>query len=206
MADGENLSNVTQIVGGSNDNMFVAIDRENVHGLNLAVPEDAKETIKPWDERESTDKFAQSNVDDQMIIHIPFVQNVRLRSILIKSGRGELTPRRLRVFANHANIIDFTDADDGRPSVDIALQEGQTSVTEYPLHVAAFANIHTLTLYFSNSTGGDLSRIYFIGFKGDLRTPRKEGTNKLPIPAANAADAPLIDKAAEKRASQPTAK
>ena len=37
-----------------------------MHGLNLTVPEDAKETIKPWDERESTDKFAESNVDDQV--------------------------------------------------------------------------------------------------------------------------------------------
>jgi hypothetical protein len=37
-----------------------------VHGLNLTVPEDAKETIKPWDERESTEKFAESNVDDQV--------------------------------------------------------------------------------------------------------------------------------------------
>ena len=40
--------------------------RGSVHGLNLTVPEDAKETIKPWDERESTDKFADSNVDDQV--------------------------------------------------------------------------------------------------------------------------------------------
>jgi hypothetical protein len=37
-----------------------------VHGLNLTVPENAKETIKPWDERESTEKFAESNVDDQV--------------------------------------------------------------------------------------------------------------------------------------------
>jgi hypothetical protein len=43
-----------------------------VHGLNLTVPEDAKETIKPWDERESTEKFADSNVDDQVR------ENVRL--------------------------------------------------------------------------------------------------------------------------------
>ena len=40
--------------------------RGSVHGLNLTVPEDAKETIKPWDERESTEKFADSNVDDQV--------------------------------------------------------------------------------------------------------------------------------------------
>jgi hypothetical protein len=40
--------------------------RGSVYGLNLTVPEDAKETIKPWDERESTEKFAESNVDDQV--------------------------------------------------------------------------------------------------------------------------------------------
>ena len=34
--------------------------------MNLTVPEDAQETIKPWDERESTDKFADSNVDNQV--------------------------------------------------------------------------------------------------------------------------------------------
>ena len=40
--------------------------RGSVHGLDLNVPEDAKETIKPWDERGSTDKFADSNVNDQV--------------------------------------------------------------------------------------------------------------------------------------------
>jgi hypothetical protein len=38
----------------------------SVYGLNLAVPEDAKAIIKPWDQREDTTKFADSNVDDQV--------------------------------------------------------------------------------------------------------------------------------------------
>lgn len=46
-----------------------------MHGLNLTVPEDAKETIKPWDERETTEKFAESNVDDQVR------QNIRLNPL-----------------------------------------------------------------------------------------------------------------------------
>ncbi|VDB88736.1 unnamed protein product [Peniophora sp. CBMAI 1063] len=207
MADSDEHSNAAQLTGGGDDNMFSAIDRDNVHALNITVPEDAKETIKPWDERESTDKYADSNVDDQMIIHVPFVQNVRLRTLLVKTGRGETTPRRLRIFANNANIIDFDAADDARPSVDIALQEGQTGVVEYPLRAATFANIHSLSLFFSNSVGEDVSRVYFIGFKGDIRAPRKEATDKLPIPAANAADAPLVDKVGEKRgAAQSVAK
>jgi hypothetical protein len=47
---------------------FVVTDlREpRVYGLNLSVPEDAKAVIKPWNEREQTDKFAESGVDDQV--------------------------------------------------------------------------------------------------------------------------------------------
>jgi PITH domain len=40
----------------------------SVHGLNLTVPEDAKAIIKSWDEREDTSKYADSNVDDQVIV------------------------------------------------------------------------------------------------------------------------------------------
>jgi hypothetical protein len=47
-----------------------------VHGLNLTVPEDAKETIKPWDERESTEKFAESNVDDQVRQQLYFISGL----------------------------------------------------------------------------------------------------------------------------------
>ena len=55
--------------------------------------------------------------------------------------------------------------------------------------------------------GEDNTRIYYIGFKGETRTIRKEGSNKLEVPAATAADAPLVDRLREKGAAhQPTAK
>lgn len=57
-----------------------------MYGLNLAVPEDARAVIKPWDERDDTAKFADSGVDDQLIIHIPFTQNVRIKSVILKLG------------------------------------------------------------------------------------------------------------------------
>ncbi len=38
-----------------------------MHGLNLTVPEDAQNIIKPWDEREDTAQFAESGVDDQVL-------------------------------------------------------------------------------------------------------------------------------------------
>ncbi|TFY71029.1 hypothetical protein EVG20_g1965 [Dentipellis fragilis] len=199
-------SNAEQLIGNS-ESLYGVIDRQNVHGLNLTVPEDAKETIKAWADRESTVKYADSNVDDQMIIHIPFSQNVRLKSLLLKLGRGEVTPRHLRVFANYPNIVDFSDAENTKPSLNISLQEGETGVIEYPLRVASFANVTSLSLYFDDAIGGESSRVYYIGFKGDTRQYRKEGMNKLEIPAANAADAPLVDRVSERNAAQqPTAK
>lgn len=52
--------------------------------------------------------------------------------------------------------------------------------------------------------GGDVSRIYYVGFKGDVREQRKEADSKLEIRAANAADAPLVDRVTEKAAGQQT--
>ncbi|KAF5368882.1 hypothetical protein D9758_003102 [Tetrapyrgos nigripes] len=138
----------SDILGSGISNLYGVIDRDNVHGLNLAVPEDAKEVIKPWDQREDTEKYAESGVDDQVIIHVPFSQNVRLKSVLLKLGRGDAGPQHLRIYANHPNIVDFADAESTKPQLDISLLEGETRVIEYPLRVAAFASINSLSLFF----------------------------------------------------------
>ena len=59
-----------------------------------------------------------------------------------------MTPQRMRIYANRANIVDFSDVDDTQPSIDISLLEGETGVTEYPLRAATFASINSLSLFF----------------------------------------------------------
>ena len=54
----------------------------SVHGLNLTVPEDAKEIIKPWDEREDNSKYLDSSVDDQVCV-FRFLYNKRFFFLLI---------------------------------------------------------------------------------------------------------------------------
>ncbi|KAJ7778303.1 galactose-binding domain-like protein [Mycena metata] len=224
MADNSESENsmASNLIGTDIANLYGFIDKDNVHGLNLAVPEDAKAIIKPWDERDSTLKYADSGVDDQIILHIPFVQNVRLKSILLKLeegdsspfhfnptltkgiGRGEVTPRHLRIYANHPDIVDFADAETTTPQLNISLLEGETGVIEYPFRVAAFTSITSLSLFFSDSVGGDVSRIYYVGFKGDAKSAQREASSKLEVPAANAADAPLVDRVSERASGQQT--
>ncbi|KAF8605065.1 DUF1000-domain-containing protein [Ceratobasidium sp. AG-I] len=191
---------LSDALSAGSTNLFGVIDRDKVHGLNLSVPEDAKEVIKPWDERDSVNKFCETGVDDELILHVPFSQNIRVRSILLKTARGDAQPRRLRVYANHPAGLDFAEAESTRPQQDIALLEGETGVVEYPVKAATFANIISLTLFLTDTSAGETNRIYFVGFKGDARNLQKDVSEMLDLPAANAADAP-IDRLAERAAS-----
>ncbi|KAJ7599109.1 galactose-binding domain-like protein [Mycena floridula] len=192
------------LAGSDSSNLYGFVERQSVHGLNLAVPEAAKALIKPWDQRDDNSIYADSGVDDQMIIHIPFTQGVRLKSILLKLGRGEATPRHLRVYANHPTIVDFSDAEQTKPQLDINLLEGETGVTEYPVRAATFSSITSLSLFFSDSVGEEISRIFYIGFKGEVTALKKDRNTPMEVAAADAADAPIVDRLSEKAAGQQT--
>ncbi|KAF5389317.1 hypothetical protein D9757_003450 [Collybiopsis confluens] len=205
MSSSSSNSVATDRIGGDSSNLWRCIDRDNVHGLNLTVPEDAKQVIKPWDQREDTDKFADSNVDDQASWRASsIISNVRLRSVLLKLGRGDSAPNHLQLFANHPNIVDFAEAESTKAQLDISLLQGESGVVEYPLRVAAFASVNSVSLFLSESTGGDLSRVYYIGFKGEVRELKKDKDPQMDVPAANAADAPLFDRLQDKATGQQT--
>jgi hypothetical protein len=58
----------------------------------------------------------------------------------------------MRIYANHHTIVDFADAESFKPHLNIRLLEGATTVTEYPLRVAAFANISSISIFFVGSS------------------------------------------------------
>ena len=72
-------------------------------------------------------------------------------------GRGEVTPRHLRIYANHPTIVDFADAEATKPHLNMSLLEGETGVVEYPLRVAAFTSITSLSLFFVRLQFNDFS-------------------------------------------------
>lgn len=70
---------------------------------------------------------------------------------IISPARGELCPHRLRIYSNAPDGLDFEQAESTKPHFDFALLEDEDGVTEYPLRVAAFANVNSLTLFFVRS-------------------------------------------------------
>ncbi|KAI0759518.1 hypothetical protein BC629DRAFT_1549017 [Irpex lacteus] len=102
------------------------------------------------------------------------------------AGRGETTPRHLRIYANHSTIVDFEEAEDAVPHLNISLSEGEVGVVEYPLRASALCK----------SVGGESVQIFYV--------TEEEGTQKLEIRAANAPDARIIDRLAEKSGGMQT--
>ncbi|KAF8638179.1 hypothetical protein AX17_002377 [Amanita inopinata Kibby_2008] len=144
------------------DNLYMCIDRQNVVALNTS--NHGSEVIKPWHDRADENVFVESEADDQIIVRIPFTGSVRLRAILLKAGPAEYTPSKVLLFANDMSV-DFEDVAEKLPTQEITVAQGR-AVGEYAVKTAKFNNISSIGLYFPSSWGGDVTRIYYIGFLG----------------------------------------
>ncbi|KAH8082763.1 galactose-binding domain-like protein [Filobasidium floriforme] len=203
---------------GRDENLWSFIDINNITGTNLEDPEKAQKIVKTWDERHNMEIFCDSGVDDQMIIHIPFIHSLRLRSLLLLPPpvTNSYRPTRIRLYTNLAQPPSFSDIEDGlTPIQDLNLSQspslwqagvdsegraegGRREVEEWPLKVQKMASVWSVTLMISDSEGGDKSRLFYIGFKGESRNPRAAETNTPAVPAAQGADAP-VEQLAEKK-------
>lgn len=107
-------------------NLFSQIDRDKVWGLNIDTPSaaasssrtglegegrgrgkgEAKEVIKEWAERGDESVWVESQEDPDLILTVPFVQNVRVRSLLLKTAAGEEAPAVVRLWGEfHPSLL-----------------------------------------------------------------------------------------------------
>ena len=82
---------------GQQDILFLDIDREQVTALNEKQTGSAAHIIRPYDQRMSDSPLLESDVDDELMVYVPFTGSVRLRSLLLRSGPGHATPRAIHL-------------------------------------------------------------------------------------------------------------
>ncbi|WRT65837.1 uncharacterized protein IL334_002788 [Kwoniella shivajii] len=195
---------------GSNMNLWGQIDKDNVTGLNLADVNSAPKVIKTWDDRLDEENLVESGVDDDLILHIPFISSLRLRTLLLHQpapGHPH-RPSRLRLFANIPNCPDFQDLDSMTPIMDLdissppnggrRLPDGRRDIEEWGLKVQKLANVFSVTLYFSEAETSLRSSMFYVGFKGDPKTNAMDMSKLGQVPAQNAADK-KVDEISEKK-------
>ncbi|CAG8437161.1 10662_t:CDS:2 [Ambispora gerdemannii] len=168
--------------GSAEGSLFSRIDRENVRCLNESVLESGKNVIKPWHEREDTTKYVESDVDEQLIFFIPFTGSVKLKSISIKAGPGDSCPSKLKVYINRDDM-DFDAAETYEST-----QEWDLVQTNEIVEISKMSNVQNLNLYFSENFGEEITRIYYIGLKGEWTEIKKDPVITLYEAAANPTD------------------
>lgn len=149
--------------------------------MNEQTPGMGIKTIKPFDKRNDESDYLESDADDQLIIRIPFIGSVKLRSLMIKASPADQIPSEIHVFPN-LETLDFEEASDGTVQATQKLQSIAITrdVVTYPLKTAKFNNVRSITLFIPASLGSETSRIYFIGFKGEwLGNQRREGPSNI---------------------------
>lgn len=109
-----------------------------------------------------------SPANPKLILHIPFIQSLRLRTLLLlpPSPSHPNRPSRLRLYANLPTCPDFADVEALTPIMDLdvssppAVQRGVggvRDVEEWGLKVQKLASVHSVTLFFVSLTLPNLS-------------------------------------------------
>ena len=124
--------------------------------------------FKPWHERHSRESYVESDADEQLIVHIPFTSDVTLKSICIIAATGEEHPSKMLAFKNREDV-DFDNADAMRPDQEWALNEDPEGSHPYETLIAKFNGLRNINLYFPENFGGEKTKIYFIGLRGQSR-------------------------------------
>ena len=120
-----------------------------------------------------TTDFLESNDDDpELLIYIPFLSVVKIKSMIMIGGEDGLAPSHIKIFVNNDNP-DFSLIDDGAPTQQFDCVQNPDGTLEYGLRPMKFSNVQSLSIIVDRNHGGDFSKIYYIGFTG-IKTNKKK--------------------------------
>jgi hypothetical protein len=106
----------------------------------------------------------KSDTDEQLILHLAFIEFVKVYSIKITEfNRGENpenNPTTVHIYVNRCNL-GFEDVDDVEPTQTIELTAADLKEDADPikLNFVKFQRVRNITLYIEDNAGGDISSL-----------------------------------------------
>ncbi|CAM1510441.1 Fc.00g007760.m01.CDS01 [Cosmosporella sp. VM-42] len=170
--------------------LYNQINFDHIVTLNETQRDLGKAIVKkPWTERLSMEPELASDVDEQLLMTVPFTAQIKLHSILIRTSPSPSAPKTLHLFINRDNL-DFGTAEESDPVQKLELSQ-TSEIQEIPVRRALFGKVQQLTLFFvDNFSDGeeDVSRISYLGFKGEWTQLGRAPANILYEAAAQPGD------------------
>ncbi|KAL9641017.1 MAG: hypothetical protein Q9204_000420 [Flavoplaca sp. TL-2023a] len=167
------------------------IDFESIRTLNEREPDQgAKILEKTWPQRLDPEPILESDSDEQILMFVPFTGVLKLHSVLIRSSDDSSAPKTLKLYLNRDDL-DFSTASDLQPKQTLELSQ-TSEIQDLPVKRTSFGNTYSLTLFFEDNFGNEITRISWIGFKGEFMNLNREPVEVLYEKAANPKDHTLI--------------
>lgn len=170
--------------------LYSQVDLNRAVVLNEATPNSLRNVMRPWHQRcDANLATLRSDADEQLLIKIPFVSPVNIRSLCV-IGAGDMeNPATVKAFIN-VEIMDFSAAENKKPVQVFELVERNVDgAVEYPTKFTRFQNISTLWLFISRNFGADITDVRYIGLKGVYTKYKREAVHTVyesrPMKAAN---------------------
>ncbi|KAK4172546.1 PITH domain-containing protein [Triangularia setosa] len=170
--------------------LYQHIDFDAVTTLNEVTYGSGKAVLKKtWAERLQPEPEMESDADEQLLINIPFTGQVKLHSILLRTSDSDSAPKMLKVIINRDDV-DFGVAEEVQGTQEFELSR-TGEVQEIAVRRARFNAVRRISLFFPDNFGDgdeDITRISYIGFKGEWMQLGRAPSNILYEAAANPSD------------------
>ncbi|KAK4101451.1 DUF1000-domain-containing protein [Parathielavia hyrcaniae] len=170
--------------------LYQHVNFDEVTALNEAVYGSARAVVrKTWAERLAAEPEVRSDVDEQVIVNVPFTGQVKLHSILLRTSDSDSAPKTMKVIINRDDV-DFGVAEETSGTQEFELSR-TAEVQELPVRRARFNAVRRLALFFPDNFGDgeeDVTRISYIGFRGEWMQLGRAPANIIYEAAANPGD------------------
>lgn len=177
-----------------------------VTALNLHNPKDElAKVFKNESERYSLKPVIKSDADEQLILHIPFLNgSVKLHSIILRTNGDMYCAKTIQLWKNNTSI-DFDSVDQFKPQFVITqphlgvpyndddeipeVLESDADFVEHHLPRHVFSGVQHLTMFFKDIYGDeDETHIHSIELRGEFTELTKDSVITIYEAAANPAD------------------
>lgn len=133
------------------------VDTQQLSALNESTAHTVRDLFK-----RTGDKYLESDCDEQLLLHIPMSQTVKLRALRFTTADSDKdkAPKTIRLFVNNRNL-GFDDAASLEAVQEIVLTEAQASGSEsVGVRFVRFQGVQVLSIFVvDNQGGGDVTRI-----------------------------------------------
>uniref|UniRef100_A0A915MTA7 PITH domain-containing protein n=1 Tax=Meloidogyne javanica TaxID=6303 RepID=A0A915MTA7_MELJA len=120
-----------------------------------------------------------SDCDEQLLINLPFVQPVKIHSILFRGPAGGKGPKNVKIFANIPVTLGFDAAQSSEPVQTVDFSQEHLIALKY----VKFQNIHNIQLFVEDNIGGGEQTV--IEEFRIFGTPLKKKTTMPPVNVDN---------------------